>query len=250
MRRETFLIELFESFCRELIRLVRVVESGAEPSSPEAAAGDEREGEIAPSGIRRRLLRLLKRQALEVGAARGSAAAELYGQAQYVMAALADETLLNLDRKGSEQWRSHLLESELFQTHRAGEEIFSRIDQLLLDRDPLQAELAQLYLLALGLGFQGRFRGAEPGAQSLSHYRQRLLELVATWDPELLDTAPPLVPEAYTSTLAEGSGAKLPYLRPWVLALGGIVVTWILVAHGLWRHLVSEIEPLIQAILQ
>ncbi len=329
MRREPFLIERFESFCRELIRLVRLVESGAEtpfdgassdngptaaPSQrlrPTAASekpplpeGDEGESEVAPSGIRRRLLRLLKRQALEIGTSRGSAAAELYGQAQYVMAALGDEILLHIQWKGTAQWRSHLLESELFQTHHAGEEIFTRIDQLLLDRDPLRAELAQIYLLALGLGFQGGFRDTELGAQSLAargespfeprardfsseqgakpeeyreyfedfatqswrkrpavgrkefhhgllnQYRQRLLELVATWDPELLETAPPLVPEAYTSTLAEGSGARLPYLRPWMLALGGVVVTWILVGHGIWRHLVSEIETLIRAILQ
>jgi type VI secretion system protein ImpK len=173
----------------------------------------------------------------------------MYGEAQYVMAALADEAFLHLDWSGREGWSANLLEQKLFKTHRAGEEVFERIDQLLARRDPFYLDLAQVYLMALALGFEGKFREAPDGGRRLASYRRRLLEFLAEREPELLDAGRDLVPEAYESTLDQERGRRLPHLRPWVVAGVGVLALWVAIGHLLWNDLIADLDPLLQRIL-
>jgi hypothetical protein len=71
----------------------------------------------------RRLQTLLEMQALEAGRRGGEYGVLYYKEAQYVMAALADEIFLTLDWTGRDTWRSDLLETRLFGTYDAGEKV-------------------------------------------------------------------------------------------------------------------------------
>lgn len=247
-RAESFLMKRFREFYREVIRLKRKVAEGGWVFAGEEgeAEGTERRRATA---VWQRLLTLLERQALLAQRAGGDFAEGMYRQAQYVMAALADETFLNLDWGGRAAWSSDLLESKLFKSHQAGEDVFRRLDELLFHRDPVYIDLAEVYLQALALGFQGRYRDDSEGPRQLASYRRQLLEFIGDREPDLLAESDRLVPEAYAATLDQGSGRRLPYTRPWLLALGGVVLVWLLVTHLLWRDLIADMKPLVDQIV-
>ncbi|MDP9122070.1 MAG: DotU family type IV/VI secretion system protein [Acidobacteriota bacterium] len=245
MNGESYLLTNFRDFYREVVRLKRVV--GHDPNLFHAAAPAG--AEISAGAVWQELLDLLERQAVAVRRGGGEYAAESYRDAQYVMAALADETFIHLDWPGREAWRGNLLESRLFQSHRAGEEVFLRIDRLLRTREPIETELAKVYLLALGLGFQGRYRGPI-GVAHIAAYKRQLYAFVANVDPDAPRGLRPLLPEAYGSTLEVGEGRRLPHLRPWVTAAVAVLALWLVVSHGLWLRLISDLEPLVRQILE
>lgn len=263
----SFLVDKFEEFYREVHRLARDA-SGRGPLRTDAAlfslpgdpsvpteqtnpsARPTAPGAATPSSARQRLVSLLERQTLDVRRSGGDYAAALYKEAQFVMAALADEVFLYLDWPGSEDWSSYILESQLFGSHRAGEEIYEEIERLLVARNPVYVDIAKVYLMALSLGFEGKYRGAENGPQQIASYRRRLIEFIASEQPELRETARMLVPEAYGSTFDQGVESRLPYLRFWGWAAAALFVVWLLASHWTWRELVAPLEPDIQSILQ
>jgi len=249
---ESFLASQFRMFYREVARYKTQIsrrELGDLVESPEAAANGDG-GRLASAAIGKTLLSVLERQALTVRRQAGDYALKVYSEAQYVMAALADETFLHMDWAGRNAWQANLLEARLFQSHRAGEEIFERLEILLRNRNPVYRGLAEVYLLALGLGFQGRFRGREDGEVRLSTYRRRLFEFLYDRDPELGAASVHLFPQAYANTLDPGDSRQLPYLRPWIFAFAALFAGWALVSIPLWNHLVNEIEPILSRILR
>jgi len=265
-RRDSILLEQFDEFYAEVVRLLSVASStrpglGADrgmftmfqehmggESLVAPRAGGEAVAETTPEGIRQTLLTLLKRQGLEIRRSRGDFAAQLYREAQYVMAALADEVFLYLDWAGVEIWRSNILESQLFESHRAGDAIFARIDTLLDNRDPVYIDLAKIYLMALGLGFEGRYRGRD-GETARSAYRGRLLDFIATEEPEVLDDAGPLFRDAYLSTLDEGLPRRLPYLKMWAWGFAVVGAAWLVASFVAWRTVLRNLKPLIDSVL-
>jgi type VI secretion system protein ImpK len=197
----------------------------------------------------RALLTLLESQALASSRAGADLAADLYRRAQYAMAALADEVFLHLDWSGREPWRQNLLEARLFGSHRAGEELFARIEELLRDRDVVLQDLARVYLMVLAAGFQGKLRGRPDAERQLDAYRQRLYHFVFGRSPRAVHGQERLVPQAYSVTLDRGGGATLPHLRPWIWALVLLTGLWVAGAHALWRHEVAGLEPIVAEIL-
>lgn len=245
MSSESFLSAQFRDFYREVVRWKqRIVH---DPDAFRAAGAAVEETNAAT--VWQSLLGLLERQAIAVRRSGGEYAAEVYREAQYLMAALADEVFLHLDWHGREDWQSNLLEQRLFGSHNAGDVVFQRIDRILRTRDPLEAELAKVYLLALGLGFQGRFRG--PGGDSrIDGYRRQLFAFVTNEDPDAPREAKPLFPEAYASTLDVGEGRRLAYLRHWIVALLLLVALWLVVADRVWRGLTAGMQRDAETFLQ
>jgi type VI secretion system protein ImpK len=247
---ESFLIARFRELYREVVRLKQAVGRGEwvfdRDDEEDREAGTE---DPAPSTVWQALLTLLERQSLAARRSGGDLAVAVYRQAQFAMVALADEIFLHTDWAGREAWQSNLLESKLFGSHRAGELVFTRIDELLRDRDPVFLELATVYLNVLSLGFEGRHRGREEGPLELASYRRRLFQFVCNREPELYQGTGRLVPEAYTSTLDRGAARRLPYLRRWLYAAAGVVAAWLVAAHLVWRHLIADLEPLLERIL-
>lgn len=242
-----FLIDKFQQFHTELTKLKsRVAEGSWVFEAGEAAAPASTND--SPLSIWRRLVSILDRQALDAGMEGGDFALELYRRAQYAMAALADETFINLDWAGRDAWREHLLESKFFGTHRAGEEMFERIEELLHEHDALYAELGRVYLMVLALGFQGRYRG-QPGADEvLASYRHRLHRFIYSRDPQVTRSSERVTPQAYMATIEEATKSELPYLKPWIWAIILIIALWLVGGHLIWMNAVEEIRPVVQEI--
>lgn len=254
---ESFLLVLFREFYEEVVRWKRLAarESEALPVPALAVVGGPDLGSLAaspvavmPSAIWQALLGMLNRQEAEVRRTDGEYAAAYYRRAQYLMAALADETFLYLDWPGRDAWRANLLEFKLFQSYRAGEEVFRRMDALLRTRDPADLELAKVYLLALGLGFRGSLRGPE-GEARIDAYRRELYTFLTNRDPGVSREPHSLFPEAYQSNLeTAGSSRRLSPARRWLLAGLLLLLGWILISHYVWNANTKDLAPLIEVI--
>lgn len=245
---DTFLLNMFRELYDEVILLKEQALTGAWVFTEPAEAEVVMPGVSPVILIQQPLLTLLKQQELEAARLGGSFGHELYKQAQYLMAALADEIFLNLAWEGREHWSACLLESALFNSNAAGELFFDRLDELLRKRDPLYANLTQIYLLALALGFQGKYRGSGDSSV-LDRYRRRLFGFVYRRDPALGDSGQPLFSQAYAHTYTDSVPAMLPDVRRWYVAAAGLLALFLIVSHIAWNHLLNEGEPLVSEIL-
>ena len=187
-----------------------------------------------------RLVSLFERQEAQAWRYGGTYGAEFYKEAQYVMVALADEIFLNTQWEGQKFWVSNLLESKIFHTHVAGELFFQRLDRLLVDRDPVYRDLAAVYLMALSLGFRGKYRGRDDRGQ-LERYRRQLFHFVFRREPELENESRHVFPEAYYHTLRQETKRRLPNPRAWVILLVAVVLAYVTLTHGIWVKLTGKL---------
>lgn len=256
----SYLVTWFRAFYNEVVRVKQSIEAGVpvttrhvsallEVSVGEAPEAPQQEGLIrqdaaleAVLAVRQRLMKVLERQENAAEKIGGEHSFKLYKLAQYVMAALADEVLLNLDWQGRLLWSDYLLESRLFKSAAAGGRVFDMIDHILQDRDAGTVELAKVCMMALVLDFQGRYRGARDLAP-LARYRDALYAFIAGHDASLDRDRPVLVPQAYASTLSGGFAEMLPNPRRWIWVLVFITVTLLLISTVVWGRLTSELKP-------
>jgi type VI secretion system protein ImpK len=248
----SLLVRHFREFYREVVRLKNTVEQTASVGAAEplavaaaAASGVTAGPAWTPSPVQpvwQQLLAILERQALEAGHTGGAFGFEIYREAQYLMAAFADEVFLNTNWEGKGNWP--LLESRLFQTHYAGDAVFQKLDRIVQRRDPFYLDLASVYFLVLSLGFQGRYRGAEDRT-ALEVYRRQLFVMIHRRNPRLFTSSTPLFPHAYDHTLDKVAPRKLPDQKNWLWLLMGIFVMWFVVSHLAWTSLSAEINCLI-----
>lgn len=268
---EPLLVSRFRDFYRQVLRLREAVEAARYGSSVEETArelseepttrpgGDteeeiDREPEERSRGtaidvdsVRLELLSTLERQSRTSDGEEGGGPYQyVTDEARYAMAALADEVFLNADWEGRRLWKGQLLEAHLFESRRAGEVIFERIDELLAHPDPARNDLAYIYLMLLGLGFQGKYRDHPDGESVLAAYGRRLFVSLAHRNPDLQDTTHHLFPEAYERFPGGRTGTRLPHLRPWILAFVLLAVIWLVVGHGIWDGLSREIHDLLE----
>ena len=245
---ESFLLIQFREFYSEVIRLKRMVASGA------WVFADRKDGEETPDYTRsanalwQRLQRLLEQQDIAAVRRGGEYWSAMYQEAQFVMAALADEIFLHLDWEGKEVWNANLLESQFFSSHSAGEIFFEKLNELLEKGGPDQTELAKVYLMALALGFQGKHRGMG-NDRELHGYRLRLFSFISRRDPDILDAAKPLFPDAYAYTLEAGNVKPIPDARKWAVSLVLALLVWMIVGHGMWIYLTADLAQVVQQIL-
>ncbi len=157
----------FLAFHHDLVEVIRQVEA-AELS--EASEGGEREMMFQV------FARLKAAVTGDGGAAR--VLGEPHADPRYVMAALADELMLHeVAWRGAAWWADNLLEQHLFSSSICGEKIFRLARDLVEGRMPGRTDLAMAILLALGLGFRGRYRGVDDGG-AIQDLRARLYEVI------------------------------------------------------------------------
>jgi type VI secretion system protein ImpK len=227
-------VALFQDFVRELIALKWIVVESA-------AQAVESAGPTRANAVWNRVVSMLNRQAIEATRLGGPTSLEFHREAMYVMAVLADETFLHLDWEGRGYWLTHLIEAHAFRTHAAGDIFFRRIDLLLRREDDAAAELAAVYLFAIGLGFRGRYRG-EGFSPALDAYRLKLFSFISRRKPLLAEHARNLFPEAYKNTVHTGIDRPIPSARKWRIALVCAVLTWLIVSQALWWNLSHELN--------
>ncbi|MBV8467751.1 MAG: DotU family type IV/VI secretion system protein [Burkholderiales bacterium] len=227
------LAEQFRSFYAELVEWKWVLthpEDGAEP--------------ISAAALSRQLQSTIELQTIEARRMGGRYEQENVQDARYLKAAIADEILVSLDWPGRETWTSHLLEASLFRTSVAGDAVFERIEETLRNRDPAKRELAQLYLFALSLGFEGKYRGMPP-SDALAGYRRELFHFVYQREPDLTGQA--LAPSTYANTLSHVLPAKLPQLSRWTVIFGIVILMMLGVSQLLWLWQTFPLEQALYA---
>lgn len=172
----------------------------------------------------------------------------LYDAMRYVMVALADDQFLHMesDWSGRQAWLGDLLEKQIFGTQRAGAAFFDNIDEILASRDKSKEEVATAYLIALVLGFKGRFRGDEE--DQLVSYRERLAYFVGLKQAGGSDPGQPIFPDAYAHTLKDASAEKLPNHKKYYWLLAFAFVGYLVVAHAVWYMQTNDIRTVVTAI--
>ena len=259
------LLMQFRQFASELIRLKQVVEQKHPPSgavnvpvgsagqiampptaggvvedvasSPLPANGGASE-ETQSDRIRRSLLGILGQQSVRVQELGGTYGYGLYREAEYVMAALADEIMLNAQWSERAHWQ--LLEEELFHSHASGDLFFRKLDRLLAGDTNSSAELAMIFFQALALDFRGRYRGNDPN-KSIERYRRRLYNHIYQQAPEDLPQYP-FFSQNYQIEIDNEDGRRLPSPHMWWLVLGGIVIVWLVGSTLLWQQISGSMQ--------
>jgi type VI secretion system protein ImpK len=187
----------------------------------------------AAQGVSKHLENLIELQTLESQREGNRFEMESIADGRYLKAALADEILLNTQWIGREAWTAHLLEASLFRTSVAGDRVFQRIDTVLSNREPSQRGLASLYLAALALGFQGRFRGSSDEGR-ISGYREELFQFIYQRKADLSGRDRVLSERAYASTLSHIEPRKMPTLSRWTVGFLLGLLALLAISEMLW----------------
>ena len=189
------------------------------------------------------LLGILGQQSVRVQELGGTYGYGLYREAEYVMAALADEIMLNAQWSGRAHWQ--LLEEELFHSHASGDLFFRKLDRLLSGDTNSSAELAMIFFQALALDFRGRYRGNDPN-KSIERYRRRLYHHIYQQAPEDLPQYP-FFSQNYQIEVDDEVGRRLPSPHMWWLVLGGIVTVWLVASTLLWQQISGSMQKHIRS---
>jgi|GEM_PF-581431 len=263
------LLRQFREFYVEVNRLRRLVEGGqpveaaprfaqalaaATESGPAevleagaAIAVAEPEGDGVTLQVWQEMANFLSQKMFEVQNTGSSLMHDLMEELVYVMAAFADETFVCLMQwPGAAYWREHLMELRLFRSQISGQMIFRRIDNL-LSRQEYEEELIAVYLMALSLGFKGRYL-RQP--EVVDGYRQRLYERIALMAPESSVESLRIFPEAYRHTVSEGAPVRLPDPRRWWWAVAGIVAAWLVISTIAWFQLTHSTRVILAGVVR
>ncbi len=253
---ESLLYTYFHEYYSEVVRLKQLIKAGGLVIPRQGGEQTEASTRVTPAYIHHRLLPILERQRAEAAHRGGEYGATLYREAQYLMVALTDEIFLHrLAWDGREEWRNNLLESRLFDTYIGGERFFQNLDRLLTERNPVYADLARIYLIALSLGFQGRYRHT-PQTEELERYQRELFTFITKRNPDGLyqhlhyDEDKRLFGEAYGYTIKESKTRPLPSARRWFIILGLVILGLLAISHFLWQYHTAPLFETTETIMQ
>ncbi len=247
-----FVMGFFEEYYAHLLAHLKTC--NAELSTAESAAdgvpGDADSAVVERiQGILNDLYETLERQALIAAQQGGEFAVTYYKEAQYIMAALTDELFLNLPGfVGKQYWSENLVEARLYGTHDSGDAFFTRLDDFLEKRDPLRRDVAEVYLLALGVGFKGKFRGM-PDQRQLDYYRRELYIFINHEEPRLYQGDDRLFAQAYSHTLTDGQARRFQDVRFWTGAFASIFGILLLMSFVMWQSATSDVEDIAEQII-
>lgn len=255
----SYLLSYFESFLFQVIDAKnKILEKnwGSIAGGIDATPGKSDEETLSfAATLNQELESTLRLQSLEASRFGGDYGVSAYEEAQYIMATLADEIFLNIDWPGRRYWEDNLLESKIFGTHDAGDLFFSRLDNFLNRRDKLLKDIAEIYFLALGLGFLGKYRGTDDKGV-IDQYKKELYLFINNRPYTLYETNEPIFSSAYGYTLAEGKNVFMQDWRKWMLIFGGAFLIMLFVSIIIWyhgssdaAHMVDRIQSIIRAMV-
>lgn len=240
-----FVVACFDEFYKQVLKYKQLLlskpwERGADEatSSPEATA----------EYILSRLQTFLEEQGTACSSSDTTFAINYYAEAQFLMIALGDEIFLNLEWPGKKYWESNLLEQRFYDTHSAGQVFFNKLDLLLGNKDPAFKDIGRLYLSALALGFQGKYRHFE-GDEVLAAYRKKLFIFINRRNPYLFRKKIQLFPDAYAYTLEGNSPKELPTLRNWYFVFLSLGFVYLLVSYVIWYRATADISSIVKRII-
>lgn len=258
-----YIVSTFQEFYRELLiqrelaeRSVKRTEETERLNQNSSDLVDELMGDTVNSEvgvcdkIQRRLRMILEEFTVDAQTQISDFTSSHFQEALYVMIALADEIFLSFDWQGKKYWEDNLLENQFFHTQIAGEAFFEKLDTLLHVNDPVRNEIAATYLMALALGFKGKFRGIDDEGQ-LARYRHRLYVMINRQPSDLFTPGREhLVPLCYDHTLTAPYGRGLPDYRTWIIVFSAIIIGYLFISSYLWHRVAHDLNQLLSAILK
>jgi type VI secretion system protein ImpK len=166
-------------------------------------------------------------------------------EALFAAAAWADETLIAASGWGSAaDWQRHLLQRRYFSISNAGVAFFERLGKLAPERTAVR----EVYGLALGLGFAGRY-GYDRNQKALTDIKRATLTALLEGDDALPgDGNLPMFPDGYGALLDEAGARKGGTRQPAVsrFTWGALLapLAMLLAMYGIyhftvWRLIVS-----------
>lgn len=141
--------------------------------------------------------------------------------AVYAVVVLLDESVLESRLAAFGEWANRPLQEELFGGHVGGDVFFERMRELLGRPDTERAaDVLEVYLLCLLLGFRGRYGGGGEGERQ--RWVSAAREAIGRWRGERTALCP---------TWAPPTGERIrPPADPWVLRLALVAAACVLVA--------------------
>ena len=176
---DTLLLRQFRLFVAEVMRVIGTFEQAHfdgedSPDVARSAAADASDT----------LAREIDAQTMEISRIGSPADRAAVDELRYLKAAIADELLLSHDWPGRSRHTEYLIETRVFGSSVAGDEVFNRIDALLADAAGQPSQMAALYLFAISVGFAGRHRGPQAETE-LQPLRDALFRKIYRREPTL-----------------------------------------------------------------
>lgn len=160
---------------------------------------------------------------------------------KYIITVLADETFINLNWEGTEIWKLYLLEKKLFKTEIAGDKFFEMADTILSDLN--NEEMAFIYLVALSLGFKGKYRDMENADEYLNWYKSKLYSIIHFNREKLFYPGRQhLINSCYEYTCTEGTNKILPDTNYLIVTIIGIIVLYVVTSYVIWFNITGDIN--------
>ncbi|MEO7986128.1 MAG: DotU family type IV/VI secretion system protein [Gemmatimonadales bacterium] len=168
----------------------------------------------------KQLLSTAEQEGRHIGYASDDIALALYAAVTFL-----DESVLNSSQAMFSDWPSRPLQEEIFGGHMGGEIFFQHVKQLLTRQDSEDlADVLEVFLLCLMLGFRGRYSGADQG--EMHALRSQIQEKIGRIRGEYGELAP---------SWALPSHERQPATRdPWLRWMGVAAILAILAAAGLF----------------
>jgi len=215
--------------------------------APQSGGADSPAGDLV-NPIQSRLLDILENQVPVSRKEGGEYGVTYYKEAQYVMAALADEVFLGLDWKAREAWNDSLMEFRLFGTYNAGDMFFEKTEKLLKDRDPAYAEIACIYLLALSLGFRGKYKDKDDGGH-LEFCRRQLFAFIFQKNPDIAAKGRKLFSSPYAYLITQGERTELPYLKGRIWIFSTVLVLFLVISTVVWVYFTDDLFRAVDSLI-
>lgn len=246
---ESAIVHGFQAFYYELLRQKeKALSMFFAPKKEEESDADNSEVEGYVVGIQKKLLSIIENVTNTIHA-KSRINPKFVGDAKYIMAVLADEIFLNLQWEGAKFWRYTLLEKQIFQTEIAGDKFFTMLDEIVTDFN--NEEMAFLYLMALSLGFKGRYRDIKNSDEHIGWYKDRLYSILNTKSARLyFPGRSHMIESCYDYVYAENDNSQLPDYRFWAYCVLSVVFAYILISHFVWADITDDIGEILSKIAE
>jgi len=151
-------------------------------------------------------------------------AADSIGEAKYAIVALMDETVLSVPGSCRDFWISRPMQLDYFGDNIAGQEIYEKLQRLLLQPEN-KKDVLEVYYLCLALGFEGKYRIANPEERIaiMDDLGRKLRRTRVRVSAELS----PHGKRAETSSARRGTAFLFPLWLSGVIAAIIVAVAWI-----------------------
>lgn len=157
--------------------------------------------------------------------------------ARFAAVAFLDESVLNLRSAVFADWARKPLQEELFGIHVGGEIFFKNLERLLGQVDsPALADVIEVYLLCIALGYAGRYSAS--GTGELRSIRRHLLERIQRIRGANQDLSPSWKPEKPLAAVATGD----PWVKRLAYTCAACVVLTIALYAVYWISLSSGVS--------